>query len=527
MKIVSFIIAFLAVFLSFLIVSAAPFAYITNSSSNNVSIIDTSTDAVVATVAVGNGPSGVAVNSSGTRAYVVNTTDGTVSVINTTTNTVIATIGVGLGPIGVAVNTAGTKLYVANSISNTVSVIDTSTNNIITSIAVGSAPHGIAVNSADTRTYVSNNLSGTVSVIDNTINAVIATVVVGNGPEGLDINPSGTRVYVANTNSNTISVIDTSTNLVMANTAVGTNPKTVIVNPAGTRTYVTNNFAGAAGTVSVIDAYTNLTVGLPISVGNGPIGASINPLGTKVYVVNNVSGTVSVIDTTTNNVTASLIVGNNPIAFGKFIDGPPMVISTSPTADAIGVATGAVIQATFSKDMDASTINAGTFTMSGGVNGSVTYNSTTMTATFSPSTSLAETTTYTATITTGVKDSMGVNMVDNFTWNFRTRDTADSSVFISCFIATAAYGSPLDPHVAVLRNFRDKYLLTNPIGKTFCQFYYRHSPPIADFIRRHEKLKTVTRWVLEPIIYVIEYPFILVFIAIIGAGMRICRRRLV
>jgi YVTN family beta-propeller protein len=332
---------------------------------------------------------------------------------------------------------------------------------------------------------------------------------------------------VANTNSNTISVIDTSTNLVMANTVVGTNPKTVIVNPAGTMAYVTNNFAGAGGTVSVIDASTNLTVGLPISVGNGPIGVSINPLGTKVYVVNNVPGTVSVIDTTTNNVTASLIVGNNPIAFGKFIDGPPMVISTSPTPDAIGVATGAVIQATFSKDMDASTINASTFTMSGGVNGSVTYNSTTMTATFSPSTSLAETTTYTATITSGVKDSMGVNMVDNFTWNFRTRDTADSSVFISCFIATAAYGSPLDPHVAVLRNFRDKYLLTNPIGKIFCQFYYRHSPPIADFIRRHEKLKTVTRWVLEPIIYVIEYPFILVFIAIIGAGMRICRRRLV
>ena len=200
-----------------------------------------------------------------------------------------------------------------------------------------------------------------------------------------------------------------------------------------------------------------------------------------------------------------------------------MVISTSPAAGATSVATGTVIKATFNKDMDASTINTNTFTMNGGISGSVTYDSTTKTATFTPSTSLAESTTYTATITTGVKDSTGLNMVDNFTWKFTTTSSGFS---VSCFIATAVYGSPLDPHVAVLRNFRDRYLLTNPIGKTFCQFYYRHSPPIADFIRRHEKLKTVTGWVLEPIIYVIEYPFALVFIAIMGAGIRISRRRL-
>jgi YVTN family beta-propeller protein len=523
MKRLSFVIAFLVVFFLPFTISAAPFAYITNSSSNSVSVIDTSTNTVAATIPVGNGPSGVAVNSAGTRAYVVNTTDDTISVINTSTNTVIATITVGLGPVGVAVNTAGTKLYVANSISNTVSVIDTSTNTIITDIAVGTTPRGVAVNSADTRTYVSNNFSGTVSVIDNTINTVIATVVVGNAPEGLDISPSGTRVYVANTNDNTVSVINTSTNLVMVNTAVGTNPKTVTVNPAGTRAYVTNNFAGAAGTVSVIDPSTNLVVGLPISVGNGPIGASINPLGTKVYVVNNVSGNVSVIDTITNSVTATIIVGNNPIALGKFIENPPMVISTSPAAGAIRVATGAIIQATFSKDMDTSTINTGTFTISGGVSGTVTYNAVTRTASFSPSSSLAEFTTYTATITTGVKDTLGVNITANFAWSFTTTDTTDSGD--SCFIATAAYGSPLDSHVAVLRDFRDKYLLTNPIGKTFCQFYSRYSPPIADSIRQHEALKTVTRWMLVPIIYLIEYPYFLVFIVIVGACMRISRRR--
>jgi hypothetical protein len=85
----------------------------------------------------------------------------------------------------------------------------------------------------------------------------------------------------------------------------------------------------------------------------------------------------------------------------------------------------------------------------------------------------------------------------------------------SCFIATAAYGSFLDPHVLVLRDFKDRYLSTNPLGRTFVAFYYRLSPPIAKFIREHEGLKIVTRWFLAPVIFIIEYPLSGVFISVI------------
>jgi len=93
----------------------------------------------------------------------------------------------------------------------------------------------------------------------------------------------------------------------------------------------------------------------------------------------------------------------------------------------------------------------------------------------------------------------------------------------SCFIATAAYGSYLDPHVYVLRNFRDRYLLTNDMGKAFVDFYYLYSPPVAAFIERHEALRAATRWALSPVVYGIEYAH---FIALlIPVGVMVLHRK--
>jgi uncharacterized repeat protein (TIGR02543 family) len=69
-----------------------------------------------------------------------------------------------------------------------------------------------------------------------------------------------------------------------------------------------------------------------------------------------------------------------------------------------------------------------------------------------------------------------------------------------CFIATAAYGSPLHPHLDILRDFRDKYLMPNGFGQKLVELYYRYSPSIANFIARHKVLKAAVRVNLLPVI---------------------------
>lgn len=291
---------------------------------------------VIADPGVGKYAFGAAVTPNGQFAYVPNNADNTVSVINTATNTVVATIALTGSPVsetspkGAVVSPDGSSLYVVCQGTTTgqgvVVVIDTSTQAVKTAYTISSSggtaanfdPQTIAV-APNGMIYVlsdyAGGLSGSatspsqVTVINpaNPTNQVNITLPGGFGKAsnlgGIVVNPQGTLAYVANSGSNNISVINLSTNTVsqtislsqFVQTGFSPNPVALNFNPNGTRLYVgesDGNFNASQGQIITIDTtQSSTTFNKVLSTasqvyGGGflPQGIATSATGTQLFV---------------------------------------------------------------------------------------------------------------------------------------------------------------------------------------------------------------------------------------------------
>ena len=239
-------------------------------------------------ISVGSGPNHVAV--SATRAYITNTFDGTVSVIDTSTNNVVATIGVGQEPGAVAVR--GDRVYVANYVGGTVSVIDATNNTVAATIPVGARPVGIAPTPDGTKVYVRNGYDvGTVTVINANTNTVITTIPVGTAPTDpqsyIVVRPDSRFVYVTHAGGNgTIAVIDTATNTVVADINIGFYPSLLTISPTGSALFASGGVQGGewpVATTYVISTASNSVVEVRYDLGY----QGFAPDGTLAYSTSN------------------------------------------------------------------------------------------------------------------------------------------------------------------------------------------------------------------------------------------------
>jgi hypothetical protein len=80
----------------------------------------------------------------------------------------------------------------------------------------------------------------------------------------------------------------------------------------------------------------------------------------------------------------------------------------------------------------------------------------------------------------------------------------------ACFIATASYGSPMDAHGSLFHEFRDRFLLTNPLGEGLMELYYNYLPPVAALVAKH---KTLSKLVRSPVL-----PFVLLAYVMLNLG---------
>ncbi|HEY1969818.1 MAG TPA: protein kinase [Pseudonocardia sp.] len=288
-------------------------------------------DPIMAKIDVGRQPGRVALNSAGQAAYVTNYAAGTVSVINTATNAVTTTIAVGSQPAQVVVT--GDRAYVTNRGSNSVTVLDTGSNTALHTIPVGTAPTGIALSPDGRTAYVADSGAGTISIVDLATNTVARAVSAGNGPSALAVTPDGRRIYVADQGgSGQVTVLDASTGTTLTTIQVGKIPGSVTISPDGGRAYVTDF---GSGTVTVIATATN-SVAVSIPIGASPAAAALTPDGTRLYVSNQGSDNIVVIDTATGTIERKLsLPGPNGIALTPDATRAYVVNTSSDTVTAL------------------------------------------------------------------------------------------------------------------------------------------------------------------------------------------------
>ena len=250
-------------------------------------------------------------------------------------------------PAGNVVDSRGIRLYIANTGANNVVVFDFGLLAPVATIPVGSLPQGIDINDSDSRVYVANTGDDTVSVLDTTALRVVATIPIPAAlgaplsaapaaravPFAVAVNTRGTEVYVANRGTNTVAVIDARRNQVVAQIPVGAlappappsggaaspcgTAGAIAVNPAGTRVYTANC---ADNTVSVIDTLTRRVIAT-VPVGPQPTAVDVDPSGREVLVTSAGSNTLQLLNAQTHQVSATIPVGTAPSGVAVIRDG--------------------------------------------------------------------------------------------------------------------------------------------------------------------------------------------------------------
>jgi len=271
--------------------------------------------AVTATIPVGNQNDGgsIAVDSLTHRGYVTSFDDNAVTVIDTGANTATGSIPVGAGPLGVAIDRFGGQLlpmvFVAESTSGKIAFVDTTTNTVVGRVSLGVTPLDLAVDPSTHTLYAAgaSGANSVDSVVDDFHRSLTSTLPIGGSVNRVAVDSTTHKVYAAGAGGNLWEVDSTAVKFgsITPTSAVAANPATHMV-------YVANNSL-TAGVLTVVDDSTNL-VTATVPVGKSPAGVAVDTSANVIYVSNSADNTVSVIDGTTNTVIATVPAGLTPAA---------------------------------------------------------------------------------------------------------------------------------------------------------------------------------------------------------------------
>jgi YVTN family beta-propeller protein len=285
-------------------------AYATNEDSQELSVIDTRTDSVVATIPVGTRPRGVKVSPDGGKVYVALS---------------------GSPKCPPTMPDAECEKLKADKSKDGIAEVDAATRKVTRVLPGGSDPETFDISHDGTTLFVSNEDAGQASIVDLATGKIRSTVDVGTEPEGVTVAPDGNTVWVTGETAHNLTIIDTRSGKVLGHVEVGKRPRSLAFTPDGSRAYVTSE---VDGTVWVVDVpgRKRLKV-LQMPKGSRPMGSVASPDGKRIYVSNGRGGTVSVIDVAADSVIASVPVGERPWGIALTPDGRRLYTANGPSND--------------------------------------------------------------------------------------------------------------------------------------------------------------------------------------------------
>ncbi len=219
------------------------YAFVSNRDTEDVTVVDTSSYAVVDTIPTPTyylGAGNLALNPCGGEIYVLDWYDDHFFVLEPETFTVTQEVALGDSLWQLVVNLRGDRLYITDRGQDVVHVLDTATLSEITAVPVGDDPWGIDITLDGSLVYVTNEDSHNVTAIDATNNTVITTIGLPHGsdsdPRDVDFSAYGAYAYVTSgsvTGNDEVYVIDTATHTVVGRIDVNpaSNPNVVAVAP--------------------------------------------------------------------------------------------------------------------------------------------------------------------------------------------------------------------------------------------------------------------------------------------------------
>jgi len=328
---------------------AEPFVYVVGgSTSSHHAVIDTATNQVVATFDAGTYARGSAISPAGSRLYITSPGSGQVDVVNVATNRLLASPPVPLGEGGptlpasptVVVDPSGSHVYVAAaSVYKFISVINAGTSELSATISLADSPADLAFSPDGKLLYVLNATIDAISILDAASGSVVGNLAGRFSllPSTMTLNHAGRKLYVAYPfqrdvirpypPARIVTEIDSLSGQAV-DVDVGAQPFQVAVSGDDRRLYV----ATSAG-VSVVDATTRTVLAnIPIS-EDSRRRLALTPAGDRLYVTNSLSDSVTVLDTNSFGVVATIPFYFFPVSIAMGVPQKTVVEYFNPDLD--------------------------------------------------------------------------------------------------------------------------------------------------------------------------------------------------